>query len=34
MLVVLVGLVVIFKKEATKIINSLFEKITAQTDKI
>lgn len=30
-IVVLVALVVIFKKEITKIVNSLFEKITSQT---
>lgn len=33
-IVVLVALVVIFKKEITKIVNSLFEKITAQTSTI
>ena len=33
-IVVLVGLVGIFKKEATAIVNNLFEKITAQTDKL
>ncbi len=33
-IVVLVGLVVIFKKEATSIVNSLFEKITSQADKL
>lgn len=31
-IVVLVALVVIFKTEITKIVNSLFTKITAQTD--
>ena len=33
-LIVLIGLVVIFKKEATSIVNSLFEKITSQADKL
>ena len=31
-IVVLVALVVIFKKQVTGIVNSLFEKITSQTD--
>ena len=30
-IVVLVGLVIIFKSQITKIINSLFQKITSQT---
>lgn len=33
-IVVLVALVVIFKKEITSIVNTLFEKITSQTDKL
>lgn len=33
-IVVLVALVVIFKKEITAIVTTLFEKITAQTDKL
>lgn len=33
-IVVLVGLVVIFKKQIVEIVNGLFEKITKQTDKI
>ena len=33
-IVVLVGLVVIFKKEATSIVNSLFDKISTQADKL
>lgn len=33
-IVVLVALVVIFKKEITKIVNSLFEKITEQTNEL
>lgn len=33
-IVVLVGLVVIFKKEITQIVNNLFDKITKQTDKL
>ena len=31
-IVVLVGLVVIFRNQLTRIVNSLFSKITAQTD--
>nr|MCR4960139.1 holin, BlyA family protein [Lachnospiraceae bacterium] len=31
---VLVGLVVVFKKQITEIVNDLFEKITKQTDKL
>ena len=31
-IVVLVGLVVIFKKQVTNIINDMFDKITDQTD--
>lgn len=33
-IVVLVGLVIIFKKQITKIVNNLFKKITAQTNKV
>ena len=33
-IVVLVGLVVIFKDQITKIVNDLFDKITTQTGKI
>lgn len=33
-IVVLVGLVIIFKGQITKLVNSIFEKITSQTDKI
>lgn len=33
-IVVLVGLVVIFKDQITKIVNDLFDKITSQTGKI
>lgn len=33
-IVVLVALVLIFKTEITKIVNSLFDKITLQTDKL
>ena len=33
-IVVLVGLVVVFKKQITEIVNDLFEKITKQTDKL
>ncbi len=33
-IVVLVGLVIIFKDQLTKIINNLFSKITSQTNKI
>ena len=33
-IVVLVALVVIFKSQITKIVNSLFDKITEQTDKL
>ena len=31
-IVVLVGLVIIFKSQITKVVNSLFEKITSRTD--
>ena len=31
---VLVGLVIIFKEQITKIVNSIFSKITSQTNKI
>lgn len=33
-IVVLVGLVLIFKEQITKIVNSIFNKITKQTDKV
>ncbi len=33
-IVVLVGLVVIFKDQITKIVNNLFDRITSQTGKI
>lgn len=33
-IVVLVGLVIIFKGEITEIVNSLFEKITSQTGRL
>lgn len=33
-IVVLVGLVLIFKEQITKIVNSIFTKITKQTDKV
>lgn len=33
-IVVLVGLVIIFKDQITKIVNNLFSKISAQTGKI
>ncbi len=33
-IVVLVGLVLIFKEQITKIVNSIFSKITTQTNKI
>lgn len=33
-IVVLVALVVIFKSEITNIVNSLFDKITAQTNRL
>ena len=33
-IVVLVGLVIIFKDQITKIVNNLFDKITSQTGKI
>ena len=33
-IVVLVGLVIIFKDQLTKIVNNLFNKITTQTNKI
>ncbi len=33
-IVVLVGLVIIFKTQITSIVNSLFEKITAQTSRV
>ena len=33
-IVVLVGLVVVFKKQITEIVSDLFDKITKQTDKL
>lgn len=33
-IVVLVGLVLIFKDQITKIVDSIFKKITAQTSKV
>lgn len=33
-IVVLVGLVLIFKDQITEIVNSLFKKITSQTSKV
>lgn len=33
-IVVLVGLVIIFKEQITKIVNNIFAKITSQTNKI
>lgn len=33
-IVVLVGLVIIFKDQITKIVNSIFSKITSQTNRI
>lgn len=33
-IVVLVGLVIIFKEQITEIVNSIFSKITSQTKKI
>ena len=33
-IVVLVGLVLIFKEQITKIVNSIFTKITKQTEKV
>ncbi len=33
-IVVLIGLVIIFKKQITEVVNSLFEKITSQTGSI
>lgn len=33
-IVVLVGLVLIFKEQITKIVNSIFSKITKQTEKV
>lgn len=33
-IVVLVGLVLIFKEQITKIVNSIFSKITTQTNKV
>ncbi len=33
-IVVLVGLVILFKNQITKVVNSIFSKITSQTNKI
>lgn len=33
-IVVLVGLVIIFKDQITKIVNNLFDRITTQTEKV
>lgn len=33
-IVVLVGLVILFKNQITKIVNSIFNKITSQTGKV
>lgn len=33
-IVVLVGLVIIFKEQITAIVNSIFKKITSQTNKV
>ena len=33
-IVVLVGLVIIFKEQITKIVESIFSKITAQTNRV
>ena len=33
-IVVLVGLVIIFKTQITKVVESLFQKITTQTDRV
>ncbi|MCM1044771.1 MAG: hypothetical protein NC417_04610 [Candidatus Gastranaerophilales bacterium] len=33
-IVVLVGLVLVFKEQITKIVNSIFSKITSQTNKV
>lgn len=33
-IVVLVGLVIIFKEQITKIVNNIFSKITSQTNRI
>ncbi len=33
-IVVLVGLVIVFKTQITQIVNSIFSKITSQTNKI
>lgn len=33
-LVVLIGLVIIFKKQITQVVNDIFEKITKQTNSI
>lgn len=33
-IVVLVGLVIIFKEQITRVVNSIFSKITKQTSKI
>lgn len=33
-IVVLVGLVILFKEQITKVVNAIFSKITSQTNKI
>ena len=33
-MVVLVGLVIIFKSQITKVVESIFKKITTQTDRV
>lgn len=33
-IIVLIGLVIIFKKQITKIVNKLFKRITTQADKV
>lgn len=33
-IVVLVGLVIIFKSQITKVVESIFKKITTQTDRV
>lgn len=33
-IVVLVGLVILFKEQITKIVNNIFKKITTQTEKV
>ena len=33
-IVVLVGLVIVFKNQITQVVNNIFEKITSQTEKV